>query len=61
MFSKADCVLIKLADLPCLLYIYKMKICCTNVPNFRRIISFSIIIIISQNEHFSFYIKRSND
>ena len=55
MFSKADCFLTKLADL------YIMKICCTNVTNFRRIISFSIIIIISQNEHFSFYIKRSND
>ena len=54
MFSKADCVLIKL-------HVYIMKICRTNVINFRRVISFYIVIIISKNENFSFYIKRSND
>ena len=38
-----------------------MKMCYTNVSNFGRMISFSIIIIISQNEYFSFSIERSND
>ena len=41
--------------------IYIMKMCYTNVSNFGRMISFSIVIVISQNEYFSFYIERSND
>ena len=57
MFTKADCFLTKLTAF----IIYIMKMCYTNVSNFGRMISFSIIIIISQNEYFSFYIERSND
>ena len=56
MFTKADCFFNKTAFIT-----YIMKMCYTNVSNFGRMISFSIIIIISQNEYFSFSIERSND